>query len=108
MIVHLREYIDFSDIDTDETVEDSPLTNEEFVKFLRTNNIYRRFMDNLYKAVKEKKWGYGRYWYSIETFCDDMNARRYIARSFIWNESPEGNDFWKYYNNEWKEQLPIN
>ena len=106
MLRHLREYIDFNDIDTDETIENSPLTDKEFVKFLKDNNIYWKFINNLYVAMRENKWGYGTYWNSIETFCQDVNVHKYIARAFVWVKTPEGNDFWRYYNEKW-EKLEI-
>ena len=107
MLKHLMEYIDFSDIDTDETCHNSPLTDKEFVKFLKDNDIYDRFMNNLYWEVKNQVYHYNKHWYSINTLCKDLPRSNYIGSSFSWKQSPEGYDFWLKYHNRWSDIVDL-
>jgi len=106
MLKHLREYINFNDYDIDETY-DSPLTDKEFVKFLRDNFIYDKFINNLDSAIITNDHYYGRYWYSINTFCNDITSKfdlercDYIKYAFVWSGTPEGRTFWANWHYRW-------
>ena len=98
MLTHIREYIDFSDIDTEET---RLLTNKNFVTFLKDNNIYDKFINNLQQEIVHSRGYYGNEWSSIETFCDDVDVGRYISDAFYWGSTPEGHRFWDRYDYIW-------
>jgi len=100
-----NESIDFNDIDIDETHNrHSPLTDDEFVKFLIDHDIYDKFISNLESPNNTDEFR-GGYWNSIETFCDDISTEYgrgdYIDRSFDWEYSPEGHSFWESYSDAW-------
>ena len=105
MLKHLREYIDFDNYDIDETY-DSPLTDKEFVIFLKDNNIYDKFIDNLYRDIEKGGKYYGQLWHSVETFCDEISnigegRPLYIVSAFVWDKTPEKFDFWKHWHYRW-------
>ena len=103
MLQYLKEYINFNDYDTDETY-DSPLTDKGFVKFLKENNIYNKFMDNIREEIIEhgKYWSY---WRSIENFCNIITDYAYIVSAFFWPDTPEGVIFWNKYDRMWRNYL---
>jgi len=107
MLKHLREYIDFDNYDIDET--DNQLTDKMFVKFLKDNKIYDRFINNLHRAITNHDEQYENYWYSIGTFCNDINKiygiSQYMILGFNWRGTPEGSDFWNYWYKKWKHYI---
>jgi hypothetical protein len=66
------------------------ILNKKFVKFLKDNNAYDKFITNLNIVNKP-----------IEIFCDDSKKKSYINRSFIWFQTKEGFDFWENLNVKW-------
>jgi len=113
MLKHLREYIDFDNYDVEETKgrltnkEETRdhLTNKKFVEFLKNNDIYKKFLDNLRREmrVRNRATYYKRFWYSINTFCNDVQELDYINNAFFWKDTPEGHDFWERYHYEWQD-----
>ena len=101
MITHLREYIDFNDVDTDET-DCNPLTDKDFVMFLIDNNIYREFIYNLKQYMMK---GYRRYWSNTRTFCQEISRYSYVSNAFMWDKTKEGFKFWKKVNDSWRMYL---
>ena len=91
MFLYLKEYIDFSDIDVDETY-DSPLTNKRFVMFLKDYGIHDKFIRNT--KQDSKQW-------NIKAFCDRVQPQFYITNAFFWLATPEGYDFWDRYDHLW-------
>jgi len=98
-----NESIDFNDWEEEEiNEEDSPLTDKEFVKFLKDNNVYDQFIDNCNddnNSFKEECWK------SLETFCTDIKKKNYFYDSFDWENSTEGYIFWRNINNKWLNHL---
>jgi len=98
----LNESIDFNDWEEEEFNEnDSPLTDKEFVKFLKDNNIYDKFIYNC-TDNKLNKFFEGTYWKSLETFCTDLDRKKYIIYSFDWRITKEKFGFWAKISDKWK------
>jgi len=103
-MMYMKEYIDFDDYDIEEkdAVINSPLTDKEFVKFLKDNHIHDKFVYNYQRSIDKKKRN--RYPYiEISDYCDMTNDLDYILSSFSWVDSHEGIGFWSGYNDKWKE-----
>ena len=103
--------IDFDDIDIEETKQsDSLLTDEEFVFFLKSHNVYDYFINNL---KKEKKRTYpeffGRHWFGIDTFCADIckmvSRDNYINYAFVWGSTQQGCHSWSVISKLWKNKI---
>ena len=92
--------VDFDCYDIEET-NGSPLTNKKFVKFLKDNKIYDKFIYNLKQEISHSHGYYGRSWHSIDTFCDDVSPGNYIIHGFFWPLTPEGRMFWDRHNTVW-------
>ena len=94
----LFENIDFEDWDEIEiNEEDDILTDEDFVKFLKNNNVYDNFIKNLNNADANFK----HYWKDINNFCENVVKTHYLFNSFNWANSPEGDLFWRNLNSVW-------
>jgi len=97
-MIYLKERVDFNDYDIDET--ESPLTCKNFVKFLKDNNIYDKFIYYLQQDINmRKKISYP--YIEINNFCDEVNVYQYIKTAFLWRSTPEGYDFWNYWDDRW-------
>ena len=88
----LYKYVDFDNVYIDETVHetiyDSPLTDNNFVKFLKDNNIYEKFMNNLVVPAN--------------MLCNGgSQPHSYILSAFSWEDTREGHDFWSMWNGVW-------
>jgi len=66
--------------------------------FLDKKNAYERFRRNLWT---EKKL-------TVNQFLKSENQRYYFINSFVWDDTPEGYDFWDELSNDWNEILNKN
>jgi len=96
--IKMKKYIDFNDIDIDET--ESSLTDKEFVKFLKDNNIYDKFIYDLQQDINMRKKK-GHPYIEVNNFCNETDYLDYILGAFPWGNTPEGTDFWIRYNHKW-------
>ncbi len=84
----------------DEEEEGEELTNIKFVKFLKVNGAYDKFIDNLNNydnhPMEYKDWN------SIDSFCDDISPQRYFIVSFKWKGTPEGYNYWSNLYKKWQ------
>ena len=74
---------------------------KEFFKFLKENNLYDKWLNNLkdqhpISSTEERRW-------------DNMYKRLYDNKSleainyaFCWRKTEEGHDFWEEKNKKWK------
>ena len=92
--VGITESVNFDDWDEEEfNEEDSLLTNKEFVKFLKDNNVYDKFIYNLKNYI------------SLDDYCYKIYITNYILDSFTWNNTKEGHNFWYDIYNKWVNYL---
>ena len=97
--------IDFQNIDIDETdsnmVDDSPLTDKEFVKFLREYGIYNTFMREIRRYNERNPLFY----VDTEILCENIEKKYYISAAFNWDRTDDGFKFWDFYNDLWDEKI---
>jgi len=106
----MRKYenIDFNDWNDEELEYDSPLTDKYFVKFLKDNDVYDKFIYNC-NNNKSNKYYKKIYWKSLETFCTNIKEKYlYINHAFNWGETNEDHDFWNKVDNKWLKYLKFN
>jgi len=103
---NLSESINFNDWEDEEINEEdnSLLTNKDFVKFLKDNGVYDKFIHNCKIAVTNSL-NFVKTWKTIETFCIDIIKYRYIRDSFDWRKTKEGYNFWSKINEKWRGYL---
>ena len=89
----MSEHINFDDIDIDETNR-SLLTDKNFVKFLKDNKLYEKFMSNLI--------------YPADIFCNTIQRPSYISSAFPWSSTPDGQDFWLKWAVLWSKEIMKN
>ena len=96
--------INFDEFDIDETKQ--VLTDKDFQTFLYDNDIYYLFIDNLENEMYVPTTYYDSYWFSLETFCNDIqktteNRGDYILYAFDWESTKQGHEFWDNYSTMW-------
>ena len=107
--------INFDEFDVEEKIK-CVLTDSDFCRFLQDRGAYNRFINNLQSEIKRNSSRYyGKYWFSIETFCEDlkkvhigysyMSRYNYTGLCFHWAETPEGRSYWNDIDMEWFEHL---
>jgi len=99
---NIRQYIKYEDWD-DEEYEDSPLTDKEFVRFLKENGVYDKFIYNCENVISSSY--FTKTYKSLETFCTDIKKKDYFYDSFDWENSTEGHTFWSKINGKWLNYL---
>ena len=83
----------------DELKEDAEKKNEKpnIVQFLKDSGVYEMFFANLLN----KKQGDSLSQYFLSYFFND-NA---ISGAFLWDDTPEGDTFWRELSEEWSKQF---
>ena len=83
----------------DELKEDAEKKNEKpnIVQFLKDSGVYEMFFANLLN----KKQGDSLSQYFLSYFFND-NA---ISGAFLWDDTPEGDAFWRELSEEWSKQF---
>ena len=83
----------------DELKEDAEKKNEKpnIVQFLKDNGVYEVFFENLFK----QKQGRDLSNYFLFGFSN-YNA---ISSAFTWDDTPEGDTFWRELSEEWSKQF---
>jgi hypothetical protein len=96
---NLKKYIDFNNYEKERInypiLKDCP---QQFIDFLKNENVYEKFIDNLLKVSNHWKKNIWR----TSIFCD-INKVDYIFSGFKWSKTDDRYDFWKNINNKWKE-----
>jgi hypothetical protein len=68
---------------------------EQFKKELRKAKLTKRFFDNVIQSFKNRNYSDS----EIEDFFKSTHElasnRAILANSFIWDDTPEGDDFWR-------------
>jgi len=73
------------------------------------NNAYTSFIKNLENNnIVLPSESYRKTYKTIESFCDDIAKYNYLYHSFLWNLTPEGYDYWKKLNLNWRDYLEKN
>lgn len=75
----------------------SPIKDKVFLKFLKDNNIYNKFINNCKKDKEFKE----KYWHNLADFSKNLNRHNYMTRAFMWDKTKEGSNFWSRYNSDW-------
>ncbi len=67
-----------------------------FIRFLKDERIYSKFMRNFRKAEGEKT--------TFEKFCkqQDLTPITFILCPFAWADTKEGHVFWSKVDNQWE------
>ncbi len=98
----MKRFEDFN-WEFDEEEFNDELTNNEFVKFLKDNGAYDKFIDIL-NGYDDYKMGH-RDWNTISSLCDDSPPDSYIDESFYWEHTPDGYDYWNILDKKWKKMV---
>lgn len=70
---------------------------QEFKNFLLENNCKKAFIDNLEKFGPLQWHRCG----NINEFLKKTNEYDYLEDAFLWQNTPEGDDFWNMLNEKW-------
>lgn len=76
-------------------IEEIELTDNDFIKFLKYNNIYDRFNYNIIN-FKSNNWN--------NSLCDELYRYEYI-RSFNWFLCKEHHSYWNEIHYMWQKYI---
>ena len=99
--------INFDEFDIEETKRGFCKDDIEFINFLNRRIAYDKFIANLKAEMGNPMGYYGVYWFSMETFCKDIQENgpegkdSYITYGFNWLKSSEGIKYWRLISVEW-------
>ena len=108
MIKKYNQYIKENWNDDDDLEEENEedyedfITNDEFRQFLIDNNCYDQYIKNCYNSLLR-----------INDFditlnfnkIEKRNREGYISNAFVWEYSPEGENYWENLDDLWNEKL---
>ena len=80
------------DNENEEIIEVNSKT-EQFIKFLRDNDCYDKFIKN-YKDVK-----------NIDYHFENNQKNNFISGAFTWMETPEEHNYWSKLNTKWRKLI---
>jgi len=66
---------------------------KEFVAFLNEHDALKKFENNLLAWYNSR--------YTFRSYINDSHPYNYFYGAFPWNDSPEGEEFWKNLHNQW-------
>jgi hypothetical protein len=93
---YLKKYINFNNYEEDSSnffiPKDCP---QDFINFLKNENIYEKFINNLLNNNNQWKWNFSKY-------CKDIKKQYYLSSSFRWYKTEEGDKFWRDINDKWR------
>jgi len=102
----LYESFDFNDEDFD--FEEYPEIENDFVKFLKNEQIYDIFIENFYNEkimtffrLKNKNK-------SLENYIENVDIYKLMTYAFNWRYSPQDYGFWNNIDNRWMKYVKLN
>lgn len=74
---------------------------QQFIHFLKQNNIYEQFMFNFNNRKKLSTNKFYQDNITFKHFIQHINIQDYIVLAFAWNNTKEGRDFWSETSIKW-------
>ena len=76
-----------------------------FVRFLKDQGAYTKFVKNFKKASSEAT---RRAWVATTNYCswEQLPLEILLSFAFIWNETDEGDKYWRDLDAKWKQTIP--
>ena len=107
-MIHIKNYTDFKYIISENNInldeyyeeeinEDDGLSDKSFVKFLKNNYVYDKFINN----INNTELNQHTFWKDIYNYCDRFEKESYILAAFNIDNSDEGRNFWININRLW-------
>lgn len=81
-----NQHINFDNFD----IEETEVPDEQFFKFLKRNDIYGKFLNNINNVGRKIKY-----------FFERADKSAYVSSAFNWDRTPEGFKYWDDINRKW-------
>ena len=83
-------------------------TKQQFVKFLKDNNVYEQYMFNFKEHRIKRKQDVPRVYYAEKVFFLNCNCEYFIRNAFPWKCTPQGGYYWANIDTKWIDYLNYN
>ena len=77
-------------------------TKQQFVKFLKDNNVYEQYMFNFKEHRIKRKEYVPQIYYTAKDFFLKCYYKDFLMHAFMWRYTSEGFLYWEDMNRKWK------